>query len=102
MTFEEIKRELSNEELLEIIHMDGVLDKEDCNSLRKDFPNLSEFEIVESQCNSDVMYLIFHFVEENIYIKVSGEYDSYGNSGHEFLKGIYQVFPKEITKTIYQ
>ena len=36
------------------------------------------------------------------YQKIIGEYDSYGDNNHWYNKQIEQVFPKQITKTIYE
>lgn len=87
---------------------------EECNSLNLDFTSEEEcyqylaslglvsFESVDWVCNSDEMYCVIHFKSDNIYLKIIGEYDSYGANNHWYNKQIEQVFPKQITKTIYE
>jgi len=62
---------------------------------------LKNMETVASECNSDIMFAVIHFKDENIFIKIDGEYDSYGEGDHYYEGSVTQVFPKEITKTVY-
>lgn len=57
-----------------------------------------EFERIEQVCNSDEMYTVIYFKESDIYLKLIGEYDSYGNNDHNYTRGIIEVKP--ISKTI--
>ena len=41
------------------------------------------------------MYTIIHFIEDDIYVKLIGTYDSYGNGEHYYHDDIKQVYPKE-------
>lgn len=69
------------------------------------FLNLEDFEIVDYECNSDIMYCVVHFKKDNMYIKLEGEYDSYGQYNHDYFNKksrINQVFPKTIEKIIYE
>ena len=64
-----------------------------------DFPK--DYEQVEYICNSDEMYCVIHFKEENIYLQLDGEYDSYGGGDHWYKGNIKEVFPKQVTITVY-
>ena len=69
------------------------------------FLNLSNFEVVESVCNSDTMYCIVHFKDDNIYVKLEGEYDSYGNYNHDYFNDkarITEVKPQKVEVVIYE
>ena len=68
-------------------------------STEDEFP--TDYEQVDYVCNSDEMYCVIHFVEENIYIRLEGEYDSYGGGDHWYKGAIKEVFPKQITITVY-
>ena len=46
------------------------------------------------------MFVVVKF--DDIFVKLVGEYDSYGKGDNYYENGIIQVFPKEITKTIYE
>ena len=63
---------------------------------------LKNFENIDHVCNSDELYLIIHFKDDDIYLKISGEYDSYGNGDHYFNDSVKQVFPKQVTITKYE
>lgn len=63
---------------------------------------LTNFEDVESVCNSDDLYTIIHFKNDDIYIKITGTYDSYGNGEHDYDDSVTQVFPKQVTITKYE
>ena len=63
---------------------------------------LNNFEVVDWECNTDNMYCVINFKEDNVYLKLIGEYDSYGQFEHDYEKGIVEVLPKQITKTIYE
>lgn len=62
---------------------------------------IKNFDILEKVCNSDEMYTIVHFKDEDIYLKFTGEYDSYGGGDHYYNDEIKQVFPKQVTITQY-
>lgn len=64
--------------------------------------NLRNFEFVEGVCNSDELYQIVYFKDQNVYIKITGTYDSYGNYDHEYDDEVTEVFPKQKTITYYE
>lgn len=66
---------------------------------------IGKIKSVESECNSDELFNVVYFEDHNIYIKFIGEYDSYGSGDHYYDScggSPKQVFPKEVTKTIYK
>ena len=62
---------------------------------------LENFEQLEYVSNTDEMYCIIHFKNENIYLKLIGKYDSYGQYKHDYECGIKEVFPKQVLETKY-
>ncbi len=61
-----------------------------------------EMEQKSSVCNSDEMNVVIHFKDHNIYLMLTGEYDSYGEYNHDYDNGIKEVFPKTQTLTVYE
>ena len=61
----------------------------------------TEFTKVDSREDTSEFWSIIHFTVEDIYIKISGRFDSYMDYNHYYNK-VTQVFPKQITKTIYE
>ena len=61
---------------------------------------LKNFGIVDSREDSSEFWSVIHFKDENLYFRISGTYDSYGQGEHEY-RYISPVKPKEITTTIY-
>ena len=61
---------------------------------------LETIEFKASVCNSDEMYTILQI--NGIFLKLEGEYDSYGQYEHDYDCGITEVFPKQVTQTIYE
>lgn len=62
---------------------------------------LDNFEQLMCVSNTDEMYSIIHFKNDDIYLKLIGEYDSYGEFDHDYERDIIQVFPKQVTITQY-
>lgn len=63
---------------------------------------LGTYEIVDSVCNSDEMYVVIKFKDHKCFIRIEGEYDSYGGGEHFYQGEITQVIPKQKTITIYE
>ena len=61
----------------------------------------TKYEEVDGRYDTAEFWSVIHFPEEGIYIKISGEYDSYGQYEHEYNE-VTQVFPKQVTQTIYE
>lgn len=95
MNFTEIK-EMLTPDLVEKFH--HYSDK----FIKENEPDLEDFEVMDRVCNSDEMYVVVHFKESDIYVRVSGEYDSYGSGNHDYMSYANQVFPKEKTITVYE
>lgn len=64
--------------------------------------NFKNYKQVDYVCNTDEMFCVIYFKDSDIYIQLTGEYDSYGQYEHDYHTEIKQVFPKQITKTIYE
>jgi len=98
MTAEEIKKIIEENNLQR-----GLMDYENTEETAEKLESLGvvNFEEVDSVCNSDEMYTIIHFKNDNIFLKLKGEYDSYGECQHDYDCGIEEVFPKTIQQTIY-
>ena len=62
---------------------------------------LANLKSMEYVSNTDEMYCVIHFTDDNVYLKLTGEYDSYGQYEHDYNGEIYQVFPKEVFVTQY-
>ena len=62
---------------------------------------LDNVESVDSAYNSDELYNVVYFKDYNIYLKFTGEYDSYGSGEHNYDRAIREVFPKEVTVIQY-
>lgn len=62
---------------------------------------LENFEPIESREDTAEFWSVIHFKNEDIYLRIDGEYDSYGQGDHEY-DSIKQVFPKQVTQTIYE
>ena len=96
------------EAYLYIFNKEGDFEFEDTDQVLiylEKFLNLSNFEVVESTCNSDTMYCVVYFKDDNIYVKLKGEYDSYGNYDHDYFNDknhIIEVKPKKIEVIIYE
>lgn len=74
-------------------------DKEDLETCKK--LRIDNAESVDSAYNSDELYNVVHFKDYNIYLKFTGEYDSYGSGEHNYNGEIREVFPKEVTVIQY-
>lgn len=93
----------TSEELIQIIKENDLqCDLFNCYDVSKfvDFPK--DYEQVDYVCNSDEMYCVIHFTEEDIYLKLTGEYDSYGQCDHDYDNGIKEVKPKQQLITVYE
>ena len=112
LTFKEISEIIKKYDLFEYLFsqdeylLEDKFDENELNGLtEKEFLkslNFDNYEQVDYVCNTDEMYTVIYFKDFDIYIKLTGEYDSYGQYEHEYDDEINQVFPKQITKTIYE
>jgi len=64
--------------------------------------NLVNFEFVEGVCNSDELYQIVYFKDQNVYIKITGTYDSYDGYDHDYDDKVIEVFPKQKQIIVYE
>jgi hypothetical protein len=58
--------------------------------------------VVDSRCDTAEMWSVIYFPVEDIYLKLTGTYDSYGQYEHDYDDEVTQVFPKQVTVTIYE
>ena len=62
----------------------------------------TEYNEVAGRCDTSEFWTVIHFTNEDIYLRISGTYDSYGHGEHYYNKKVKQVFPKEVKQTIYK
>ena len=62
----------------------------------------TEYKEVAGRSDTSEFWSVVHFPVEDIYIKITGTYDSYGQYDHYYDDKVTQVFPKQVTKTIYK
>lgn len=61
-----------------------------------------EFEHLDSREDTSEFWTIVYFKKHNIYIKFIGDFNSYDMVDHRYDTKPIEVFPKTITKIIYQ
>lgn len=77
-------------------------DIEDNDELKKEWEKLGSYSVVEDfggEGQGDTYYIIYKFIDHDVYIKFDGWYASH--AGAEYNK-MYEVFPKEKTITVYE
>lgn len=108
VTAEQLINLIKDNDLLEpLFHGDlkwAELDDEEGNpieNVEEYFKNLfGELEYKDGRCDTSEFWQVIYFKDCDIYLEISGEYDSYGQGEHQYY-GITEVRPKEITKTVY-
>lgn len=78
----------------------GFEKEEDFNMFLNEL-GLSNYEEKDRRADTSEFWSVVYFPDYNIYLKFTGWFDSYEMYNHSY-NGITQVFPKEITKTIYK
>ena len=61
----------------------------------------TEFKKVDGRFDTSEFWSVIHFPVEDVYVKITGTYDSYGNYEHYYDSKVTQVFPKQVTQTVY-
>jgi hypothetical protein len=61
----------------------------------------TEYKIVAGRSDTSEFWSVIHFPVEDVYIKITGTYDSYGQYEHDYDDKVTQVFPKQVTQTVY-
>lgn len=108
-TAEELIKIIKDNNLLEPL-FDGdlkyaELEDEEGNSIEnveeylKDL--LGELEYKDGRSDTSEFWQVVYFKDHDVYLEVSGEYDSYGQGDHDY-NSIYEVKPKTVTKIIYE
>lgn len=59
----------------------------------------TEFKQVDGRCDTSEFWSVIHFPVQDVYVKITGTYDSYGQ--YDYNDKVTQVFPKQVTKTVY-
>ena len=62
----------------------------------------TEFKEVDGRCDTSEFWAVIHFPVEDVYIKITGRYDFYGQCEHEYHQKVTQVFPRTIESIIYK
>jgi hypothetical protein len=62
----------------------------------------TEFKQVDGRCDTSEFWSVIHFPVEDVYIKITGTYDSYGQYEHDYNQKVTQVFPRTIESIIYK
>lgn len=62
---------------------------------------LGEIEYKDSREDTSEFWTVIYLKDHDIYLRIDGVYDSYGQYEHEY-NNVTQVFPKEVTQTIYE
>ena len=62
----------------------------------------TEFKQVDGRCDTSEFWSVIHFPVEDVYIKITGRYDSYGQYEHDYNQKVTQVFPRTIESIIYK
>lgn len=88
--------------LQECIFKNGDIYDENDDILLEKYRALPEFETIEHICNTDEMYIIVLFKKLNVYLRLTGDYDSYGESNHYYNDKVSQVFPESKIITVYK
>lgn len=63
---------------------------------------LRNFSLIDQASNTDELYSVIYFKDEDVYIRIDGVYDSYGQYEHDYYTSIKQVFPKKVEITKYE
>jgi hypothetical protein len=101
-TTEELIEYITSNKLIYSIFNDG--DNEDDNEeLYNKYNELAlKYDVIDYTCNSDELYMILYFKEIDIYLKLTGEYDSYGEGQHYYNDEVKQVYPEQKTIIVYK
>ena len=102
MTFEQLVKELERQDLEPQIFING--EDEDGEEIANPLVNIGEWEIVDTGdygVKKEDAEFVTYFPSHNIYILSEGYYSSY--EGDTYVEGWgKEVFPKEITITVYK
>lgn len=82
--------------------LEGYLDDIEEDDLAEIKTKLGEIEVIDEGIQDDMdAFKVYHYKDHDVYIKMIAVFDSYEayHNAEDFGK---EVFPKEITKTIYE
>lgn len=61
----------------------------------------TDYKKVDGRSDTSQFWSVIHFPVQDVYIKITGTYDSYGQYEHDYDSKVTQVFPKQVTQTVY-
>lgn len=67
----------------------------------KETLGLGELEYKDSREDTSQFWQVIYFKDHDVYLRIEGEYDSYGQGEHEY-DTIEEVKPKEVLTVIYE
>lgn len=67
-----------------------------------EYLGLEDAVIVDSREDTSEFWAIAHFIESDVYIRITGEYDSYGQYEHHYNSKVREVRPKTVSTVIYE
>lgn len=109
-TARELIEIITQKDLTEILFFDGDLkyadvEDEDGNTIEDTeayFKELfGEIEYKDGRCDTSEFWQVVYFKDHDIYLQISGEYDSYGQGEHSY-DDIKEVKPKEVIVIKYE
>lgn len=62
---------------------------------------LANYQSKGGRSDTSEFWNVVYFPDYDVYLKISGEYDSYGQYDHSYDE-VEEVRPKEVTETIYE
>mgnify|MGYP003404087434 FL=1 len=87
------------EYLLEELDEEGEFETADAYLESVGLPK--EYKKVAGRTDTSEFWSVIHFPVEDVYVKITGTYDSYGQYEHYYNSKVTQVFPKQVTTTVY-
>lgn len=110
-TARELIEIINQNDLLDVLFNDEIeyakLEDADGNNVddSKDYITnvlgLGELEYKDGRYDTSEFWQVIYFKDHDVYLKIYGEYDSYGQGEHSY-DGIKEVKPKEVTIIKYE
>jgi hypothetical protein len=95
----------TGEEIIKVIRDEGLqrafFELETVEAYLESVGLPTEFKQVDGRCDTSEFWSVIHFPVQDVYVKITGTYDSYGQYEHYYNDKVTQVFPKQVTKTVY-
>lgn len=94
----------NSNELIDIItknYLQQALFFNDFDDVDVEGLGLGELEYKDKRCDTSEFWQVIYFKDHDIYLKISGWYDSYGQGEHSY-DSIKEVKPKDVILTTYE